>query len=407
MNGFSLVKALMISLLCFFVRAYAAPEIVYLSWIDDPTTTMVIQWQSEESLELRVRRAGSENWQRTEAEGNEYQVYTAKLDQLKAGELYEFQIGDDETLKFKTLPDRLDRPVRFAVGGDLYRGKGELFEKMNHVVSAQDPDFAVLGGDIAYTKKRVIPLGKQGELTRWREFFKIWRRQMVTSEGCLIPMVLVVGNHDVSSLPKMFCDDLIFQLFAFPDQLFTYRSLEAGDYLTLALLDTGHVFPICGRQTEWLKETLEESRALYKCAVYHVGAYPTYYMYKGKEEKRVRQCWTPLFEKYGVQVAFEHHSHAYKRSYKLKGGERDEEGVLYLGDGAWGVTPRSPRHHPYLAESLAKNNVFIVELTPKMMEIKALGIEGDEIDTIAPLLSGFESAPAQQEKSAGKGDCKS
>jgi hypothetical protein len=48
----------------------------------------------------------------------------------------------------------------------------------------------------------------------------------------------------------------------------------------------------------------------------------------------------PLFERHGVRLAFENHDHAYKRTHPLRGGARAPDGIVYLGDGAWGAPLR-------------------------------------------------------------------
>jgi hypothetical protein len=57
--------------------------------------------------------------------------------------------------------------------------------------------------------------------------------------------------------------------------------------------------------------------------------------------KSIRQHWTPLFDQYGLDAAFENDHHVYKRSKLIKGGKVDKSGTLYIGDGAWGVKTRS------------------------------------------------------------------
>jgi acid phosphatase type 7 len=66
-----------------------------------------------------------------------------------------------------------------------------------------------------------------------------------------------------------------------------------------------------------------------------------------------RKHWSPLFEKYKVDVVLEHHDHAFKRTHTLTDGLTDKHGVLYLGDGSWGKirSPKSPQERPYLAAS--------------------------------------------------------
>jgi hypothetical protein len=51
----------------------------------------------------------------------------------------------------------------------------------------------------------------------------------------------------------------------------------------------------------------------------------------------VREYWAPLFERYGVQIAFENHDHVYKRTVPLRSGAPHADGVVYIGDGSWGM----------------------------------------------------------------------
>ena len=52
-----------------------------------------------------------------------------------------------------------------------------------------------------------------------------------------------------------------------------------------------------------------------------------------------------------MDVVPEHHDQTFKRTYRLKNGLKDKDGVLYLGDGSWGQLrpPKSPVERPYLA----------------------------------------------------------
>ncbi|MFP4171317.1 MAG: hypothetical protein ACLFV4_00245 [Candidatus Hydrogenedentota bacterium] len=66
---------------------------------------------------------------------------------------------------------------------------------------------------------------------------------------------------------------------------------------------------------------------------YHVPAYPSHRSYDGGVQTQVRENWVPLFEGNNVQVAFENHDHAYKRTYPIRDGEISSGGIVYLGDG--------------------------------------------------------------------------
>jgi hypothetical protein len=242
-----------------------------------------------------------------------------------------------------------------------------------------------VGGDIAYTKgwHRIFQT-REWELGRWQTFLKIWK-EASRHLGRLVPFLPVVGNHDV---PRRVSPDkepiMFYEIFAFPQRGAAYRMVDVGNYLSLALLDTGHTHAVEGEQTSWLKESLmDRQRALYKMAAYHVSAYPAYYPWDGGTPIRIRELWSPLFETFGTQVAFEHHNHCYKRTHPMVAGEIDPTGVLYLGDGAWGVTPRHPdAHRPYLAMTAMVNHAFIVTLQPEKAVIGAWSREGEKFDEV-------------------------
>ena len=144
------------------------------------------------------------------------------------------------------------------------------------------------------------------------------------------------------------------------DGLFAERSfatLDFGDYLSLVLLDTGHVAPIDGEQTSWLNRALAQRVDRPNLIVVnHVPAYPSYRKFEAEGGKAAtgalnRSHWVPLFEKHNVDVVLEHHDHTFKRTHPLKDGRVDAGGIVYLGDGSWGKmrAPETPEERPYLA----------------------------------------------------------
>jgi hypothetical protein len=176
---------------------------------------------------------------------------------------------------------------------------------------------------------------------------------------------------------------LFFSFFAFPEKRL-YRTIDFGNYLSLFLLDTNHLDPISGTQTAWLSEALTARAQIpYRLPIYHVAAYPSHYAFENPTSQQVRDLWSPLFEKYNCKVAFEHHNHAYKKTFPIQAGKIDSKGVIYLGDGCWGVEPRSTYDRWYLDKRGRKNNVYLVELqSPNEATIRALDLQGQVLDEI-------------------------
>ena len=362
-------KCLVVSWLC-LGGLLAAPEAVYLSWMQDPTQTMVVHWIDEEAQGSWVysQKVGDQEWVKTGdkirvIENSQMRIHVVELMGLTQDTVYQFRVGEEPKIyTFQTLA--ADKPVKFAVGGDAYY-KRDLFEKMNKEVARQNPDFVVMGGDIAYTVGggRGILKGKEWEISRWKAFFKAWEKGLVKSNGQLIPIIPVVGNHDVRRSDKQ---GMFSTVFSFPREGEAYQVVDIGKDLSLFLLDTGHITPIDGAQTEWLSKALEERKdRKVKIAAYHVAAFPSFYSYDKTVSKKIRENWVTLFEKYGVCCAFEHHNHCYKRTHPIKKEQIDPQGIVYFGDGSWGIPPRIPLKANviwYLAETRSENACFLVSV---------------------------------------------
>jgi hypothetical protein len=94
----------------------------------------------------------------------------------------------------------------------------------------------------------------------------------------------------------------------------------------------------------------------------------------------VRHFWVPLFDKYGLTAAFENHDHAYKRTFPLRSGKIDPQGVLFFGDGAWGV--EEPRERSakdkrwYLANSASRSHFIMVTIKGSEKHFAAIDPNG-------------------------------
>ncbi len=357
---------------------------LYLSWYGDPTTTMAIQWHTpltEKSDRVELQEFGGP-WRSTTGSHlklGDRLVHKLLLTHLTPDTEYSFRLDADPAIyKFRTAPKILDKPLLFCIGGDLYE-MPELFGKMCRTVRAKDPLFVVIGGDIAYAiNSHPFPcclIAKK----QWFSFLGRWKEEMMTEDGRLIPFLVVPGNHDLLPINS----ELFFALFAFPEK-HLYRAVDFGAYLSLILLDSGHFEQLDGAQTEWLESALGQRRDVpFQFAVYHVAAYPSvFYANTGKTSEQIRTHWCPLFDRYNLQAAFEHHNHAYKRTVPIRGNKADERGVVYLGDGCWGALPRRSHDAWYLAKHKTINNVFMIEVSEESAKIEAIDSSGEPIDSL-------------------------
>ncbi|MEX0641398.1 MAG: metallophosphoesterase family protein [Pirellulales bacterium] len=368
------------------------PDTLFLTWQRDPTTTMTVQWVAPEiaadttvycgplteALSLRAKTINKP------FPDTEMKVHRAELTGLEPGTEYQFQIGTNSQIyRFRTMPAKATNTIQFVSGGDC--GTGEHAIANNILAAKQEPYFALIGGDLAYDDGR-----KPGTFNK---FLRNYRAHMVDPSGRLIPMITCIGNHDVdggfvresggmrSKSPHY--------LSVF-DGLFhekTFGVLDIGDYLSLVLLDTDHLAPVAGEQTDWLARTLADRQDRpHLIAVNHIACYPSVrpmFVDEGRtrgEEQRLH--WCPLYEKYKVDVVLEHHDHAFKRTHPLTDGLKDKNGVLYLGDGSWGKlrAPNSPEERPYLAVTSEAFHISVQRLEGRHRYHVALDDTGRVMD---------------------------
>jgi hypothetical protein len=247
------------------------------------------------------------------------------------------------------MPAKATSTIQFVSGGDC--GIDVHAIGTNILAARQEPYFALIAGDLAYDN------GRSPET--FTRFLQNYHEHMVDPKGRLIPMLSCIGNHEVNGSYKTRRADSPQYLSVF-DGLFpekTFGVVVIGDYLSLVLMDTDHIEPIGGEQTAWLARTLAERQERpHLIVANHVPAYPSYRAPEGENGKfgtgeEQRRHWSPLFERYNVDVVLEHHDHTFKRTHPLTNGMKNKHGVLYLGDGSWGKlrVPKQPEKRPYLA----------------------------------------------------------
>lgn len=376
-----------------------APHAFYLTWTEDPSSTISVDWHADQlqPRPLFFREMGTEKWHSFESTVLPYPfsnrwVHRVGIKGLKADTNYELRFDTDtKVYHFRTMPQTLDkRPLKIAIGGDSMHKK-EWFEKTNQVVVSYEPDFVIIGGDMAYED------GVAEKLTRIYDWFDAYSKTLVTPEGRILPCIVAVGNHEVvggyhgrnegyqqTDAFRRKIAPYFYALFPFPGQP-GYNVLDFGNYLSLIILDTEHSNPIKGIQTEWLEETLAKRKdILHKIPIYHVPAYPSVRKYEDKTQTLVRETWVPIFESHDIRIAFENHDHAYKRTFPIRGGKVDQSGIVYVGDGSWGTEPR-PIHEVdttwYLKKAQSVQAFTLLTIEGREFSLISVDNEGKVIDS--------------------------
>ena len=367
------------------------PDTLFLTWQRDPTTTMTVQWVGKDDV-LNERGVsfvahGEQVWRSVVPRKRPYprskkrHAFRAELTGLVPGTEYRFQIGKSSpTYRFRTMPAKLTDSFQFVSGGDC--GINHNAIATNKLAAKQDPMFALICGDLGYDDGHDAGISLA--------FLKNYRKHMIDSGGRLIPLVVGIGNHEVRGGYNQPRTSGPF-FFALHDGLYSERSyatLDFGDYLSLVILDTGHVEPIEGEQTAWLDKTLaERTERPHLIVANHVPAYPSHREYDAENIRGTgagnRKHWAPLFQKHNVDLVLEHHDHTFKRSHPMLDGVINKNGIIYLGDGSWGMLrpPIPLEKRPYLAAASMDYHLTLHRLEADRQIHTAIAKDGRVVDT--------------------------
>lgn len=385
------------------------PPAIYLTWQRDPTTSMTIDWHTlpehgSRATVVQYKKLGTEAWR--EAVGNAHPspfsdrtIHRVELTGLAPATAYRFRFGkDSKAYVFRTMPADLSNPVRFVTGGDL--SIGETFRRTNRVAMRYEPDFIVWGGDLAYANS------DPEHVDRWYDWFAGIKETLIDEHGRVVPILVAIGNHEVFGTRRLIREGsaespeeaerlaqaqwglgngiagFFFDLFAMPGRP-SYNLVDFGDYMTVFLLDSNHISAVAGEQSAWLAEQLAARQNVpHVFPIYHIPAYPSHRSFDGSTSALIRRHWIPLFERYGIRLAFENHDHTYKRTHPIREGKISEDGIVYLGDGAWGVGTRSGENFNawYIARGESKRHAIAVTLHGTQVEVVMVDEDGEVFD---------------------------
>ncbi|MGZ0654408.1 fibronectin type III domain-containing protein [Coraliomargarita sp. W4R72] len=375
------------------------PEHLIFTYQGNPATSFTANWQVLDEVEDpksaaivyydTVSRDGDPEAYAYQSSGksftidglNNRTIYRSRVDGLIAATTYYLIVGNSEVgfsneVKVRTLAGS-DSELRFVTGGDM--GTSEDTRLLLRHSASRNPQFAVIGGDIAYAN------GKLESVHEWDTWLKYYTEEMVTEQGFQIPVVLAVGNHEVRGAyeqPKSHAP-FFFGFFA-QDPDHSYFSLKFNEHFALMVLDSGHI-TTHESQSEWLRGELERySGVTHRAAVYHVPLYPSHRDKMNTYSSLGRTHWGPIFDEYQLTVAFENHDHSFKRSHLLKGDQatKDGSGTLYLGDGCWGIQPRNTnsKGRDYLAKSGNIQHFWLVDVSAEKILYRAIDLSNQVFD---------------------------
>ena len=384
---------------------------VHLGWSqNDVYETMTVKWYSPvdanqavyydidpgtvpSDYQYAVPGVSAQIQATTDIEGNQLDpqpkifagyYYTASLVGLAAGQTYSFRIFDEDhdTLTrewlFRTIEP--DEPVEFAFAGDSQRpytsyggvefaqllGRPDrpanwpyMRDFITQKAAALDPDFFLGLGDF---------VSRGNNQSQWDHWFEAWQEYAVTDTGRMIPIVPVIGNHEMGGYPDHDSSYEWFRgLFAIPQtpsEKLWYSLDFPNLHLTVLAATSGQVGPNMAlasyeaeAQGDWLQTDLLSAPAQgarWRFVAFHynyLGCFDACRVYPSDVYMSV---WNQALQGGEADVVFMGHSHNYTRSWPVWlgmpnpcfGGTFDyqlgldsDSGITYITHGGWGGVP--------------------------------------------------------------------
>ncbi|KAM1692212.1 hypothetical protein ACFX2K_031854 [Malus domestica] len=283
-------------------------------------------------------------------------IHHVRLTGLRPNTLYQYQCGDpsiadmSKVSYFKTMPASGPKsyPRKIAVVGDL----GLTYNTTSTVdhLLANGPDLMLLVGDVTYANLYLTngtgsdcyscsfsqtPIHETYQ-PRW-DYWGRFMQPLVSK----VPMMVVEGNHEIEEQAGN-------RTFASYSSRFAFPSNESGSSSTLfysfnaggihfIMLGAYTAYHKSDDQYKWLEKDLakvDRNVTPWLVAAWHPPWYSTYTAHY-REEECMKVEMEDILYKYGVDIVFNGHVHAYERSNRVYNYTLDPCGPVYItvGDG--------------------------------------------------------------------------
>ena len=359
--------ALTLLLLFTFAAAQDFPRGIHLSWQNDPATTMTVMWRSEPGAEGTLEYGIDSNYTHSlESEIKSYKFgrtevcwHIVEIIGLEPDTTYHYKVStsepwESEDYTFKTALPKWDKSAfKFAVMCDAqggYDNQREIFKKAKE----ENVDFILYLGDFTDT-------GNQQEWDVW----------FGTGEGVLeeVPLMGVHGNHEGDQ-------KTYWEQFAFPGNERWY-SMDYGNTHFMFLLAASE--PLAAEQRPWILKDLRENNNTWTIAMGHIPIYSAGLNHG--ESQYLMDHWLDIFEKYGVDIYFGAHNHVYERTWPIKNGSINREGITHITHGPSGDKFYTVGERWWTAEYLENTPMyFIYNVEGSIINAKAKDINAKVVD---------------------------
>jgi predicted phosphodiesterase len=257
-----------------------------------------------------------------------------------------------EATTLRPLADDPGPALRLAVAGDV--GTGDTYEwatatRIDALESERAFDALILLGDDIY------PDGDPNQVDQ-----AVFEPFAGVLDGGT-ELLAVLGNHDVAGHQA----EEVAAALGMPGRWYARRL----DDLLLVVLDSTQ--PDNAEQRTWLESTLSGNTAPWVIVALHHPPYSA--GYHGSDLAN-RKAFTPLFDRYGVDLVLAGHDHDYQRSIPVNG-------VTYVVTGA-AAKLRDTGTADFTSAAVSTRSFVDVAIWPDHIQLRAVDQDGRQFDEV-------------------------
>jgi 3',5'-cyclic AMP phosphodiesterase CpdA len=267
----------------------------------------------------------------TVSEGKQMFHHKVEFGDLIPDTLYAARLGNGKTwsewIHFRTAKDE-PAPFSFIYFGDAQNSLKSLWSRTIRKAFKDEPyaDLMIHAGDL-------VNIGKSD--SEWGEWF--YAGGWAHSE---IPAAAIPGNHEYGGgkltplwrphldMPENGLKGLEETCWYFDFQGARFIGLNSNERIE--------------DQTVWLKAILEKTKTRWIFVTFH---HPTFSTATGRDNKKLRELWQPLFQKHNVAIVLQGHDHTYGRQNVPTGVGSIDAGTVYVvsvsGPKMYGISPEA------------------------------------------------------------------
>jgi acid phosphatase type 7 len=304
----------------------------YLQRVGPDTATLAFRVDSNCAAQVRYGTGGTTG--QTARSADSGRIHAVVLTGLTPGSEYSYVVEacgvSTSPKRFRTAPVPGTRRVHFAALGDFGTGGSRQKEVAASMLSHR-PELFIGMGDVAYES------GTEEQIQN--NMFAPMKDLLME-----VPYFPVAGNHEyVTNQAQPFLDNLY--LPTSPTGGERYYSFDWG-HVHFVGIDSNCAIGLASKdrctlaaQKAWVEQDLAQSKAAWKVAFFH---HPPWSSGDHGSQLLMRREFSPLFEKYGVDLVLTGHDHHYERAYAMKGDAvaSPGTGIPYLVVGSGGANLR-------------------------------------------------------------------